>query len=86
MLTKAVRFLILLIKVIIIIVGVPYQVLMHKVEPYGDVKFYKMQLLESDYEDEYRLFRRYGIVLTDITKDIVHEFSELEDAIEEFKK
>jgi predicted DNA-binding WGR domain protein len=68
------------------VLGVPHQALMHKTEPTGDVKFYKMQLLESDDGDEYRLFRRYGVVLTDTTKDNVHEFNDLEDAVKEFKK
>lgn len=59
---------------------------MHKTEASGDTKFYKMQLLESDDGNEYRLFRRFGIVLTDTTKDMVNEFDSLEDAIKEFKK
>lgn len=66
--------------------GVPHQFLLHKKDTAGNTKFYLMQLLESDDGDEYRVFRRYGAVLTDATKDMTNNFGSLKDALELFKK
>lgn len=66
--------------------GTPRQFLLHKTESNGDVKFYLMQLLEADDDAEYRIFRRYGTVLTETTKDIVTDCDSLDDALKLFEK
>lgn len=68
------------------VLDTPHQFLLHKTENNGDVKFYLMQLLEADSNDEYRIFRRYGIVLTETTKDIVTDCDSLDGALKLFEK
>lgn len=66
--------------------GDPCQYLLHKMDDKtGDKKFYKIQLLESDDGGEWRVFRRYGVVLTDSTKDMINNFDELDDALKLFE-
>ncbi|KAI6170882.1 hypothetical protein M3Y97_01100800 [Aphelenchoides bicaudatus] len=66
--------------------GNPCQYLLHKIDDKTkDKKFYKIQLLEADSEDEWRVFRRYGVVLTDSTKDMVTNFEDLESAMKLFE-
>jgi len=67
--------------------GDPYQFLLHKVdEKNGKIKFYKMQLLENDTEEEYRVFRRYGVVLTGVTKDLSKIHDDFASALKDFEK
>lgn len=62
--------------------------MLHKVKKeFGDLEFYKIQLLKSDDDDEWRLFRRYGIVMGAATPKVqVDTFDEFSKAISKFEK